>query len=273
MYDLREVSRVEIYRSPVYTQLLIAPKNAAEQTMKEEQSINLVFFTSRNLQETEIARQILQLLFRYGAKFAPEKFDNGKRWIPFEATSVESLISHWARSHNCLMRRNREFKSELAVSMQYMSSGFNSISLWVEQSYFYAPLSVEDFLRMSIALYDLISPIYGSIHQTGDAIKMATVQDKKYGQTIVPINLTKGLPNIYWANFLGPKYVELMGKSKAFLSPCKDLKELKDGGILLITTTSPLDVDHKQQEELRNHIGEAFFYRWPAKASHVPEFG
>lgn len=233
----------------------------------EDKTVSLSFFTRLNLKEQKIGQRLIELIYSYGQEFAPELFDDGKRLVPISSTNLDILMKKWTYLNNVLMRREKSFASETAISMGLMASGgFYNVVLWVEESYFELQVRTENFLQISVDLYDLLHPVYGKIHQTQDSIKMATIQDPKYGQTVVPVDLRKGLPNIYWANFFGPEYVNVIGRSKLLSAPCEKIKELSDGGILFLTTTSPLapseKMSHAKQKAVRDYLGEHIFYHW-----------
>jgi len=92
---------------------------------------------------------------------------------------------------------------------------------------------------MSIELYVLISPSYGSIHRTQDGLEMATVHDPKYGKTIVPTDLKRGCGR-FLGQLLRPEYVDLVGRQRLLSAPCEVARELPDGGVLILLASSPL---------------------------------
>lgn len=231
----------------------------------EKATIGLSLFTRLNIRQQGAATQLLEIIYRQGREIAPEVFDNGERWIPVDPTDYGVLVKQWEHFTNVLMRRESRYESELAISMDFAASGrFNTMSLWVEEEYFESPSRTTSFLQMSIAIYDLLHPTYGCIHQTQDAIEMATVQDPKYGKTVMPVDLRKGLPGVYWANFFGPEYVKAIGKHKLLSAPNVDVKELLDGGVMILLGHSPLDpslkLNRENQRAIKDHLGNDFFY-------------
>jgi hypothetical protein len=233
----------------------------------DRKNVDLGFFTRLGLKQQQIARQLLEIIYNYGREFAPELFDNGKRLVPIGLTNFDILFKKWMQFSSIMMRREAQFGSEIVISTGFVASGgFNTLSFWVEEGYFESQSRAENFLQMSIAIYDLLCPVYGSIHQTRDAIEMATVQDPRYGPTVVPVDLRKGLPDVFWANFFGPEYVELIGKHKLLATPCHELRQLSDGGMLILTTPSPLapslEINRVKQKVVRDYLGEDLFYHW-----------
>lgn len=232
-----------------------------------KQLIDLGFFTRLNMRREQLARQLLSLIYSQGRELAPEVFERRGRQIRIGPSDFEILIKEWERSYNVLLLREAGFESKIAISMGFAASGgFNTLSIWVEEEYFETSVRTEDFLQMSIAIYAVLCPAYGNIHQTRDALQMATVQDPKYGETILPTDLRKGLPGIYWANFFGLEYVEKIGRQRLLSAPCEDIRELPDGGVLILTTPSPLnpslEVNRAKQKALRDYLGEELFAHW-----------
>lgn len=233
----------------------------------QKKDISLSFFTEKDLKHPDLAKNLLKILYVQGYKFAPEKYDAGKRWEPIHSDNRNSLVEKWSHSNNILMRGDKEYKSEVAIHMGFAASAdYNNIIIWVEESYFTSSNHINNFLEMSIAIYELLSPTYGQIHQTLDTIKMATVTDPKYGETIVPTNLRKGLPGVYWANFFGHHLVEKISKVALSRIPCERIGELDDGGILLVLTQSPLKPSNttfrSRQKSAKDIIGNELFYQW-----------
>ncbi len=133
-------------------------------------------------------------------------------------------------------------ESEIAINLGFTGSkNYQTFLMWINEKYFTQETSIKNFLKFSISLYEVLTPDYGSIHQTNDAINLATVQHVKFGKTVLPIDLKKGLPNIYWANFFSPVFVDLIGKQKLLDAPVYERMDLPNGGLLLITSPSPLN--------------------------------
>lgn len=232
---------------------------------QEKDDIGLRFFTRLNLKQQKTARELLQILFTHGLEVSPEMFEDSKGWSMIHRDNIEEFVEKWSGNTNILMRRNLQYQSKLAVQMGYgASGGYNTVHIWVEEDYFTLQSQVENFLKLSIKIYSLLSPEYGSIHQTSDKIELSTIQDPVYGKTVLPTDLRKGLPGIYWANYFGPQLVERIGKKKLLSIPVESVMELVDGGVLIITSPSPLEpsseANRARQMAAREYIGEELFY-------------
>lgn len=232
----------------------------------EQRDVNLCFYTRLDFRQLWIAHGLLKVIYEHGQAFAPERFDSGKGLLPVDATNLDALVQHWLQANTVTMSRETRYASEISVTTLSIDSHPNVMNIWVDEAFFKLQSQTEDFLRLSISIYDLLRPVYGKIHQTRDALKMTTVYDPRYGNTIVPVRLGKGLPGVFWANFFGPSYVKLIGEHELMSAPCEHVRKLSDGGVLIVTTRSPLKpstyANRLKRDAVRSHLGEKYFYHW-----------
>jgi hypothetical protein len=215
------------------------------------------------LQQEQLARHILQLLFRIDEALAPEYVSVGSRWDTVNQEAIEELARWWPQQKNISLERRRPFQSAAVISMwPTVTGGYSSFFYWLSARYVGLPHGLPNFLGFANALYELLRPTYGNIHPTQDALAMATIHDPKYGKTIIPTELKKGLPAVYWGNFFGPDYVSLISKSTMQQVSALQTFELSDGGVLVLTTSTPLEIDHDLQAQIRDEIGHEFFFEW-----------
>jgi hypothetical protein len=249
--------------------------------MDKTTHISASFFTRVNIQSEKYAREFFGLLIERGGILVPQEFDGGQltnhRWVTFDKMAPELAIQVWKQSGSVTMRRKEPLESFVTTNMRFAANGrFNTMNISVEDRYFDPPDQTIQFLDLCLAFYDLLHPAYGLVHSTKDKLKSRTVLDSQYGETILPTNLSKGLPGIYWANFLGPEYVRMFGKQRLISSPNFHLQELHDDGILIVTSQTPLNPSSRDsrlaRSELREFLGEDAFYPSQAISTRVPEF-
>jgi hypothetical protein len=232
-------------------------------------SIEISLFTHNSLRDKAIGIKIFSILNNSAQDYAPEKVDNGKRWKKLNPKQVSSFLKNWGQENNIVLKREKTYKSEMAILLGDAPSIRKGISCWVEEAFFSNEVNIHQFLDTAQLFYDLLHPYYGSIHSAEHKIEMATIQDPRYGKTVLPITLEKGLPGIYWANYFGPDYVERLGRDKLLSAPSYKIKQLSDGGLLLLTAPSPLvhanPEIYSRCQELMDYIGREFF--WP---NHSP---
>lgn len=80
----------------------------------------------------------------------------------------------------------------------------------------------------------------------------------------VGLELTEGIPGVYWGNYMGPFYVEWFGREKLESLPCVEKRWLGTGGLFFTTARTPFEWDTPEaaqvQQAAKNHLGaDAFF--------------
>jgi len=221
-------------------------------------------FTFINVKHEELGHHFLKLICYNTLGYAPDKVDFGGGWNTLNCKDLSHQIQMWTRADNILFKRENKFQSELAVFLGDLASTPKGISLWIDKSFFGEEIHIQEFLETCRSLYELFHPYYGFVHDAEDVIAKATRNDQKFGKTVFPINLIKGLPGIYWVNFFGPDLVEKLGKEKILSAPFFSYEELRDGGILFSFGQSPFDQQDPDKEnmrtEFRDYIGDENFY-------------
>jgi hypothetical protein len=249
--------------------------------MNDIKYVSVSFFTRLDIRSEIFAKQFFEVLQEHAGVLVPDEFDvgavTGHRWAPFDPAAPDWVVQAWRRSGSVLMRRKDPMESEITVDMHFAASGmFNRGSILVDERHFESPDETARFLDLTLALYALLYPAYGLIHSLEDKLETRTVMHPKYGKTVMPTNLKKGLPGIYWANYLGPEYVAMLGTGRLLSAPYYDLQELPDGGMLILTSRSPLEPSSKRsrdaQQRLRRYLGEDIFYPSSAASTRVPVF-
>jgi hypothetical protein len=225
--------------------------------------VEMSFFTQTNIRSWEIGQQLLSIVYTYGKNMSPQLVDYGKGWRPVTSTTYQqTLQSVWPEIDNILFCRKENYESQFALLLGDLPSRMKLITLWIEEAYFSYVPNIQDILVIGKYVYDLVHPKYGLIHKGKDKVNMATFQHTKFGKTVLPVNLDKGLPGVYWANFLSPKIVETIGKEKLLSASWSHAIELSDGGFLTLIESSPLSksINQNRQEELQIFLGLENFY-------------
>jgi hypothetical protein len=232
--------------------------------MSHEGTIVFSLFTYINVKQEELGHQFLKIICNNALGYAPEKVDFGSNWDILNCKDLSPQIQMWTKADNILFKRENKFQSELAVFLGNLASTPKGISFWIDKSFFVEETHVQEFLDTCRSLYELLRPYYGYVHDTEDVIDKATRNDLKFGKTVFPVNLIRGLPGIYWVNFFGPELVEKLGKEKILSAPFFLHEWLRDGGILFSFGRTPLDQQDPEKEkmrmEFRKHIGTENFY-------------
>jgi hypothetical protein len=97
------------------------------------------------------------------------------------------------------------------------------------------------------------------------------------GRCAVGVNLLHSLPGVYWLNYFGSPYLELLQKSKLLSSPAYFTKEY-DNGVILALDETPFSWQsesyQKREEDVIEHIGSCYFFSKsdPQRKTVAPEF-
>src|SRR3989475_11657853 len=94
--------------------------------------------------------------------------------------------------------------------------------------------------------------MYGRV-STNETVRWV---ESPLGKMSLGTALRRALPDIYWANFFGPEYVEMFGSDRGNSAPIHSVESLSDGGALLVLSPSPLDFlkDPGEFDRLRLHL-------------------
>lgn len=232
--------------------------------ISENETIGLHFFTRRSINNRAIGRTFFDILRQQFPYLLPTEVDMGKGWRKLDFSDLDSVFICFETQKTLLFRNINDLQTEIALSLVDINSGFKTITFWVEESFFEQQQNVDLYLDTCIEIYSLFQPDYGFVHQTSDKLKMATISEDGF-ETVLPIKLNKGLPGIYWCNLFGPNYVELLGEKLLLSTPCCEVKKLTNGGIMIITSSSPLmpNVEENRdiQGKIKLHLGKGNF--WP----------
>lgn len=230
-----------------------------------------------------MCRRLLNLLTSRGGIFVPEEWEDwsGKEFLrrKFSRDSIESILDQWqglrSRSKGLSLYSRKPFDLWFLAHLLDFAR-FDTFHLYVEKAYGENPSGLKDVMEVSRILYDLLIPAYGEI--SFPEMHRGVPMGKE--EALPGIDLERqGLPDIYWANFLGPEYVEMFGLERVLSAPCDTVERLAGGGALLILTESPLDFGknpvefNRKRDQVRSHLGEdAFFLDYQRPASRIPRF-
>lgn len=225
-------------------------------------SVEISFFTKTDIKNREVGERILSTLYTRGKEFAPEFVDFGNGWHPISSFNNDEIMSIWMNSNNLLFGRKSKYQSQIALLLSGSTKRANPITLWVEDGFFSLPDNILEFIAIGKQIYEATHPDFGFIHKTEDKIKMSTFQHPKFGNTVLPINIEKGIPGIYWANFYGPKIIKRIGENRLRSANWSRFEILSDDGFLAFTGSSPVRDSPSRdfQRQLELEIGENYFY-------------
>jgi len=233
-----------------------------------EGTVELSFWSSLDCGSRDVGRQFLEILLRFG--FVPERFgDEDPPTIKFNPSSTAEFMNEWEKHPGQLVIEKRGRNSfqalvHLGVNPYVVMSTY--FVFFLRDQYFGSE-SPSKFLLFAEEMYALFKPVQGDIGHYEDRKAKTFIRTpiilgklRTYAEGYIPVNPTWGLPGIYWANFLGPIFVEFFSREKIEAAPCYSKKRLGDGGYLILTSESPLDyskVETKQRERtLTEYFGD-----------------
>lgn len=144
---------------------------------------------------------------------------------------------------------------------------FNEFSLYVRDKYFRSEANVDELLRFTVDVCEIISADYGFISHT--------IQERRQSPVLTP---AERLPGVYWANFFGRHYIEFFGREKLLKTPCHEVREISQDLIALIADESPLSAEMLERDEIatdvKNYLDQNAFAGpdFPDEPCAVPEF-
>jgi len=214
-------------------------------------------------------REIVRVLLSHSGVYEPEQVELGRAdnyiTVPFDRGKVEELVTKWEVQSvdrpGWIFQRNNPIQVSMLITKPVDFLSFSHVSLNIERGYFETPEIINEFLTVLKELYAILHPAYGDVSLQ----EMIRSYDHSLGKVKIGTDINRALPDIYWANFLGPEYVDMFGNQKVFSAPCHSVERLSDGGALLLVSPSPKDYledlngFEKDRERLKNYLGlEAF---------------
>lgn len=151
--------------------------------------------------------------------------------------NISLILANASREEEItLIYANPELKFEISQEIRWNPEQLGRIDrVWIktytfDTAYFWNSAEESEtyselLLRIGIELYNIFSPTFGWI-------------DFNFGiftthEDVESINL----PALYWANFLGPRFVEKIGRQKIESAPNWKLERLADGGYLYVLSS------------------------------------
>ncbi|HEV2120656.1 MAG TPA: hypothetical protein VGS11_11225 [Candidatus Bathyarchaeia archaeon] len=229
----------------------------------------------------ELFPGILRVLLAHGEAYTPDTVSLGEaygfRKIPFNQEQHDSLFQKWKNEEpgRATWIFGRESTAGLIVLLADDQSDYGTVSVSLQREYLARDGKPEEFLSVLKKLYGLLRPMYGMAF-VGEMFKGISSQRRKQP---AGMDLKRGIPDIFWANFLGPEYVEMFGVDKVFSAPSYSVEGLQDGGALMLLSASPQEYLRAQELfdrrrlEIKNHLGsEAFNTGEESHQVRIPKF-
>jgi hypothetical protein len=238
----------------------------------ETDYLQVKLVTTRYLGRQHVAEQFLDLLFRYGGIYVPEKWDTEERTRRiFEATRLTEILDEWTaptKMHEIVFHRKRPAEIQMSVSIErFGRAKFNEFSIYIRDKYLKDPVKLDEVFRFCVDVCEIISADYGFISHV--------VQERRQSPVLTP---AERLPGVYWANLFGRPYIDFFGREKLLATPCHEVREISQDLIAVLADDSPLSPQMLKDDEIvggiKNYLNQKAFAgpRFPDEPCAVPKF-
>ena len=240
--------------------------------MANQPNFAIRMFSTKDWSNAEKAQQFFSLLLSLDRDLIPEKF--GPYGQPNKKLSfdrLDSAIEFWVKkpagSLGFYASRSKPHRVVFWVNWQYQESHrFNELNVWIDARLVNAKNDPTWLIELGNRLYFWGEMDFGQIW-------CETVSEGRQGK-----QLEYGLPEIRWANFFGPLYVEFLGREKFVTASVAIREELAGGGYLIAIAENPTGLDYQQLSSYgkiqSNHLGADAFVEKnnPQNNCRVPQF-
>lgn len=121
-----------------------------------------------------------------------------------------------------------------------------------------------------------LSPIWAKAH-TIQEYASKNISREGGGLEAVGLDVSKYLPGIYWLNFFGKPYCDLIGQQRLLTCPAEGVQEL-DNGVHISLSAQPTEWDTEwyraRETQIVEHLGPQYFFdrRNPTRTTAAPPF-
>jgi hypothetical protein len=125
-------------------------------------------------------------------------------------------------------------------------------------------------------LCERLSPIWAKAH-TIQEYASKNISREGGGMEAVGLDVSKHLPGIYWLNFFGKPYCDLIGQQRLLTCPAESVQEL-DNGVFISLSTQSTEWDTEwyrdREAQIIEHLGGQYFFdrRNPTRTTVAPPF-
>lgn len=147
-------------------------------------------------------------------------------------------------------KRSKSPYAELQVKLSTRASSPqdpNLLNYDIEEEYFQEAESeakrVDALLSTVVSLARITRPLFGSLHQSSDAARIAP---ELHGEHWAKEGF---IPSIYWGTYFGPSLVARFGLELLLKAPVWRVNQVSDEGVLLVLSPSPLNPQSKESRQ------------------------
>lgn len=222
----------------------------------------LTFWVVKPFDTQQVAQSFLEILENHG--YAPDRLSTvwtKDRWINLQR-HIDEYYHGWLEvplrevSKIVMLRRLCHPRGTMRASTDATGNRlFDFLNVVLEADHFREGPGQQRFLQMAKDLYALVNPAYGMLEDRNTSISRTGT-----------IDLERGLPGIFWGNFLGPEYTEMLGWEKLEALGRElpiTVERLSDDGVLIVLGGNVLDSGTPEMlaraEAVEQFLGEEHF--------------
>jgi hypothetical protein len=147
----------------------------------------------------------------------------------------------------------------------------------------YGPSTVEgqstsNLARMLFEAVVVQLPMRYANSRLDEEFRAKNMIDDETGVEAIGVDITEAIPGLFWLNYLGAPYVDLIGRERLLTAPAFEVKPVGDGVLLALDSSAEAwqsDAYHARERATIEHIGKQYFFsRWDLDRQTVaPDFG
>jgi hypothetical protein len=262
-------------------------------TKKQLESLQIRIHPSRSLFAegaiTEIEHTLHNILPRWSRKLRARLAASSREWFdaskPGELAGAVRQVIQPGRTYKTLVKRYGpgEYEREtghVSLTGDYSSVYVflnmddwlftpqqdrqlfgNSISIWVERKEVEGLPAAQWLADAFGRICEMMDFIFGFAYCHGEYYSKNI--DTSQGYKAIGVDPPKYLPGLYWINFFGKPYVELIGKKQLMSTPAALIKEIKNGVLVQFGDDPKIWSTPKYISIIENaldHIGRQYFF-------------
>jgi hypothetical protein len=236
-------------------------------------------FTTSPLREQQEGRALLHALGEHVPSWLPHRY--GWTDPPRHVYTPERFEHFWSDPY-FLQWRNATRTATGTVDTRM--GPYDTLS-WIQLSGGQTPdLTLDRLAEFVQECGRSLDLAYGllTVFHPDDATDFVTRSDSQTGDPYLAVDpdiLKRFLPNVYWGNIFGPRYVDFFGADRLRSAPAAVVRELRPGCLSVQLTDTLADVREDRprliaaREAVKEHLGRDCFYTpAPAVPFRAPVF-
>ncbi len=103
---------------------------------------------------------------------------------------------------------------------------------------------------------------YGNTHLSEEFDAKNMIRDET-GVEAIGVDITDAIPGLYWLNYFGAPYVDMIGRQRLLTAPAYEVKAVGDGVLVALDASADAwqSADYQQREQaVIAHLGKQYFF-------------